>query len=78
MREREREREQMMPRVLQHNQVTRTYSNNNTNTTITIQGVAEVVDIGVYHPAFPFVIISCGLGANDQGQLMLTPSNVVC
>lgn len=50
----------------------------NTNTTIIIQGASETVDIGIYHPAFPTVIISCGLDDSGQAQLILTPSSVVC
>lgn len=57
-----------------------TTNSENTQATITIQGItSEVVSISVYHSTLKSVMISCPISAqNGQANLVITPINTVC
>ena len=52
----------------------------NTQTTIVLQGViSETVSLVVHHSILQSVLVHCTISAdNDQANLVITPTNVVC
>ncbi len=57
-----------------------TTNTENTQTTITVQGVtSEIVSIVVYHSTLQSVTVNCTISAeNGQASLVITPTNAVC